>query len=345
MICAKFLAVRIKRGYPVHVIIESKSVQFITQFFTCLSITGNHYPVFIYNKTREAYNEHKRNPELINTITLRGAEMMLSVQEIVNTQIERIVKRNKEIQNTITRAVFVQVEMKLGECDLKRFGEISEDFLKVLPSEKNIIFEGVKLEGTKSFIYETEDINSRNAETRISEDKETRRDSVIVRDNGDNNKNTFNSVTISKECPLCKERKYEEAHFTCGHTGCSFCFIPELPCWKCVFTEKSIVYENKEVVNCFRCKTNGICKQLICGDYICENCIKVIDMAKFNYFCSECCISKAKKCISCKKDSRWEISGNYLNKKCCDEEYCRYCLKKYSLLKTCCKFNKHYLLE
>ena len=140
-----------------------------------------------------------------------------------------------------------------------------------------------------------------------------------------------------KDCTICKENGYEHARFICGHTGCGFCFVPDLPCWKCTFTGKKVAVATNEVMKCFRCKNDEICTLLICRDYVCERCIKEIDIVKFNYLCSDCCISREKKCIDCKKICIWEVTGKYLHKICCNDYFCKFCLKKKSFFLKDCK--------
>ena len=145
------------------------------------------------------------------------------------------------------------------------------------------------------------------------------------------------SLCKFQDCPICRERGYEDALFICGHTGCRFCFVQELPCWKCVFTGKNITAEVNQLKKCFHCKGEWMCKLLMCGDYVCGRCIHKIDIAEFNYYCSQCCITKEKKCIDCKKICIWEVTGKYLHKICCNDFFCKFCLKKKSILRIDCK--------
>ena len=134
-------------------------------------------------------------------------------------------------------------------------------------------------------------------------------------------------------CGMCKEKNHVKVKFSCGHNGCRFCFVAGLPCFNCVFNANKKILERGEPRDCFKCSRKQPCKQLICGDFVCLDCLKEVDLVKFNYYCSSCCFNKEKICIDCEKPCGWKIEGRkFMRKICCDSDFCRICLKKKGFL-------------
>ena len=145
-------------------------------------------------------------------------------------------------------------------------------------------------------------------------------------------------LCIKVGCAICKEVNYEKIRFTCGHNGCRFCYIAGLSCFRCAFEVKKKALENGAPRYCFKCEGNKHCKQLICKDFVCMDCLKEVDMVDFNYCCKTCCSDKEKICINCGKPCGWRIDGNYFHKNCCGTDFCRKCLKKKGFFGLGCKF-------
>lgn len=131
------------------------------------------------------------------------------------------------------------------------------------------------------------------------------------------------SKILCENC--CEACNSQNLKFRCGHKGCNYCYFDGNCCFKCWK-----IFKAPEEKVCFKCMKIKFPVQLFCGHYICKKCRAAKKIKRFNYCCIECCLSKIKVCLKCKKICRWKIDNdkNLIHKKCCDEYYCSLCFDK-----------------
>ena len=145
----------------------------------------------------------------------------------------------------------------------------------------------------------------------------------------------------SENCELCRKKICknccrifdEEKKFNCNHQGCKNCVELNSKCFECLLKSKQ---KAKNIIDrCYRCtieKTHGL--KLLCFHQICFECNINFKVKNTDYYCGDCYLKNQPKiCNLCKKNCHWDNNlekNDFVKKKCCDNYYCRFCLRKRS---------------